>query len=205
MPETTDGKKKKDTGRKHQAILEGAIKVFIEKGYDVSSMDSIAEMAGVSKRTVYNHFQSKENLFHAVVGDFLAKRDEIKPIEYSRTLPIEDQLKEFAQAELYLINDPLRRGLSKFLTSFFLMDNTYARKLISANNPHHRFIIWLQSAKEDQKLIFQSPEIAAQIFYGLVEGCLTYPALLSDGEKLKHADVLLDEIALTFLSRFGCR
>ncbi len=204
MPETTQGKQKKDTGRKHQAIIDGAIKVFIEKGYDVSSMDSIAEMAGVSKRTVYNHFQSKEKLFHAIVGDFLRHRDEIKPIEYSKTLPIAEQLKEFAQAELYLINDPTRRGLSKFLTSFFLMDNTYARKIVSANDPHKRFIVWLQSAKENQKLNFQSPEFTARIFYGLVEGCLTYPALFSDGENLKLADTILDEIVLTFLSRFGC-
>ena len=55
--------KVRDKSKKRAIILEGAIDVFIEMGYELASMDKIAEVAGVSKRTVYNHFGSKENLF----------------------------------------------------------------------------------------------------------------------------------------------
>jgi len=41
------------------------------------------------------------------------------------SLPLEEQLREFADAELYLIDDPTRRGLSKLLTATFLMDITF--------------------------------------------------------------------------------
>lgn len=185
-------------------ILDGAVKVFTENGFDTSSMDRIAEVAGVSKRTIYNHFQNKESLFQAIVADFLKERDKIKPIQYSKGLSLQEQLREFAQAELYLINDPVRRGLSKLLTSVFLMNIDFGKDTRSQFEPHKAFIQWLNSAKEDKKLSFQSPELAARIFYGMVEGCLTYSALFTDGESLKYADNLLNEIISTFLSRYGC-
>ena len=75
MEETGKVRKKRDTSQKRKAILEGAVKVFTKEGFDASSMDHIAEVAGVSKRTVYNHFPSKEILFQAIVADFLKQRD----------------------------------------------------------------------------------------------------------------------------------
>lgn len=204
MTDLTKTRKKRDTHKKRQAILEGAVKVFIESGYDISSMDKIAEVAGVSKRTVYNHFQSKESLFQAVVDNFLKQRDQQKPIEYSSSRSLEEQLREFAEAELYLINDPIRRGLSKFLTSVFVMDIEFGKKIRSQSKPPHEdFVKWLNYAKDDEKLSFQSANLAAQIFYGLVEGCLTYAALFTDGESLKYKENILNELISTFLSRYG--
>lgn len=204
MSEMQKSRKKRDTSQKRKMILEGAVRVFTEKGFEASSMDRIAEVADVSKRTVYNHFQSKESLFQAIVEDFLQARDNIKPIEYSKELSLKEQLRKFAEAELYLINDPVRRGLSKLLTSVFLMNVAFGTETRSHFEPHKAFIIWLNEAKEDHKLCFQSPELTARIFYGMVEGCLTWGALFTDGASLKHADDLLDEIILTFLSRYGC-
>ncbi len=200
MEEAKKARKKRDTSQKRQSILEGAVKVFTKYGYEASSMDHIAEVAGVSKRTVYNHFPSKEILFQAIVADFLKQRDEIKPIRYASALPLEEQLKEFAKAELFLIDDPVRRGLSKLFTSVFLMNIDFGRKTRGQYEPHKEFIIWLNSAKEDQKLSFQSPVLAARLFYGMVEGCLTYPALFTNGESLKHIDDLLDELIAAFLA-----
>lgn len=200
MVEARKARKKRDTSLKRNVILEGAIKVFTENGFDASSMDRIAEVAGVSKRTIYNHFPSKEILFQAIVADFLKQRDEIKPIRYVSALSLEEQLKEFARAELFLINNPVRRGLSKLFTSVFLMDIDFGKKTRSQFEPHKAFTIWLNAAKEDQKLSFQSPVLAARVFYGMVEGCLTYPALFSDGESLIYMDPLLDELISVFLA-----
>lgn len=195
-------RKKRDTSQKRQTILEGATIVFIEKGYDVASMDAIAEVAGVSKRTIYNHFPSKELLFQAIVADFLRQRDEIKPIEYSPSLSLETQLKEFAEAELFLINDPVRRGLSKLFTSVFLMDIDFGKRTRSLYEPHKAFVLWLKAAVDDGKLNAPAPELAARMFYGMVEGCLTYSALFTNGASLKQYEPVLDEIIATFLCRY---
>jgi len=52
---------------KEAAIIAAARKTFLARGYDAASMDAIALSAGVSKRTVYNRFRSKEELFAAAI------------------------------------------------------------------------------------------------------------------------------------------
>jgi len=203
MDETQKPRKKRDTSQKRRAILEGAIAVFTKYGFEASSMDHIADVAGVAKRTIYNHFPSKEVLFEEIVRDFLQQRDKIKPISYDATQPLADQLKDFARAELFLINDPVRRSLSKLLTSVFLMDVRFGKSTRGQFSPYSAFLQWLQSAKEDNKIAFSSPELAARVFYGMVEGCLTYPALFTDGENLKSSEPLLDELIATYLARYG--
>lgn len=196
-------RKKRDTTAIHNKILDGAITVFTESGFDAASMDRISEVADVSKRTVYNHFSSKEDLFKEIVLNFINQRDKIKEIEYETSKPISEQLRQFIDAELFLINDSKRRGLSKFLTSYFLIDISYAVEVQTNKHPHEHFIQWLQHAKEMGQLDFKSPTLAAGIFYGLVEGCLTWPALMSNGISLQFKEPLIDEIIVTFLNQYS--
>jgi TetR/AcrR family transcriptional regulator, mexJK operon transcriptional repressor len=49
--------------RKREEIQRAALTLFTRDGYERTSVDAIAAEAGVSKRTVYNHFGDKENLF----------------------------------------------------------------------------------------------------------------------------------------------
>jgi len=200
MNDSKKERKKRDTSKKRQMILDGASEVFIESGFEASSMDRIAEVANVSKRTIYNHFPSKELLFQAIVADFLNQSYKLKPICYSDSLPLEEQLKEFAKAELFLIDDPVRRGLSKLLTATFLMDIEFGKATRGQYRPHADFIAWLTAAKEDGRIDFESPELAARMYYGMVEGCLTWGALFSDGENLKNAEPVLNEIIRLFLA-----
>lgn len=59
------------TGRldKRQAIVGGALSEFARDGYTRASIDAIAKGAGVSTRTIYNHFQGKAELFEAVIQE----------------------------------------------------------------------------------------------------------------------------------------
>ncbi len=54
---------------KRTQILAGAASVFAADGYEGASMARIAAVAGVSKGTLYNHFDSKAALFSAYVGE----------------------------------------------------------------------------------------------------------------------------------------
>lgn len=54
---------------KREAITRGAFAVFAREGYTRASIDAIATEAGVSTRTIYNHFQDKEDLFLTVIQD----------------------------------------------------------------------------------------------------------------------------------------
>jgi TetR/AcrR family transcriptional repressor of mexJK operon len=52
---------------KRRAITDAATRVFLRNGYAGTSVDEIAALAGVSKQTVYKHFDDKEGLFTAVL------------------------------------------------------------------------------------------------------------------------------------------
>ncbi len=48
-------------------IVNAARTLFLEEGFGATSMDAIAQKAGVSKPTLYSHFQNKEGLFSEVM------------------------------------------------------------------------------------------------------------------------------------------
>ena len=50
-----------------EVIMESATALFLKNGYLSTSMDDIAARAGISKRTIYTHFQDKAQLFREMV------------------------------------------------------------------------------------------------------------------------------------------
>jgi len=198
-------RKKKDTTLKHQKILDGAIEVFTKYGFESSSMDKIAEVAGVSKSTVYSHFKSKEALFQTIVFGFMQRGTDMQPIEYIKTIPLKEQLIGFAKGELYAVDTPEHIKLSRLVHSIFSMNvelGVTALKEYRKNN--ERFIEWLKAAKADNKLKFDDPELVCEIFFGMIDGSLILRALYSNGENLSKLDKTLDELIEVFLARYKC-
>jgi len=74
---TNSGKKpsqrelKKEESRK--AIARAAVRLFEEKGFDATTMDEIAQAAGVSRPTVFNYFAHKEDIL-LVLGVMMGER-----------------------------------------------------------------------------------------------------------------------------------
>lgn len=66
-----------NTNSKGEQILRGAMQVFLQQGYVGTSMDRVATAAGVSKNTIYNHFQDKEGLFTALIEQVAIDRFQI--------------------------------------------------------------------------------------------------------------------------------
>lgn len=75
---------------KSEAIIEAARKTFLARGFDAASMDQIAQVAGVSKRTVYNRFPSKEVLFGAAIEASCRDLVPVNTSEIEATLPPRD-------------------------------------------------------------------------------------------------------------------
>jgi AcrR family transcriptional regulator len=60
-------------------VLDAAVHLFSEHGIDATSMDAIAETSGVSKATIYKHWQDKDALCLEVMG-YLHGLDEEPPV-----------------------------------------------------------------------------------------------------------------------------
>jgi AcrR family transcriptional regulator len=55
--------------RRRQQLLEVALQVFGELGFHPTSMNDVAEAAGVTKPVLYQHFRSKRDLYREVLTD----------------------------------------------------------------------------------------------------------------------------------------
>ena len=63
------GDQAQDGGAKWRQIMDGARTVFFSGGFDGASMNDVARAAGVSKGTLYAYFDSKEQLFEALIRE----------------------------------------------------------------------------------------------------------------------------------------
>lgn len=103
--------------KKRQAILEAATQSFLSTGYEGTSMDSIAKQAGVSKLTVYNHFQDKAQLFGAAIAMVCDQR---LPKHYYQIDPnksVEAHLTDLAVAFLNMVYSEEAIKLHQLMTS----------------------------------------------------------------------------------------
>ncbi len=76
--ETSERREETGAGQdpqKRRQILAGARKVFLKHGFDATSMNDIARVAGVSKGTLYVYFESKERLFTSLMHDERSQQD----------------------------------------------------------------------------------------------------------------------------------
>jgi TetR/AcrR family transcriptional regulator, mexJK operon transcriptional repressor len=62
---------------KRRSIIEVATRLFLDKGYQGTSMDEIAAGAAVSKQTVYKQFRDKDQLFSGIVHSITERAEEI--------------------------------------------------------------------------------------------------------------------------------
>ncbi|MDR3080786.1 MAG: TetR/AcrR family transcriptional regulator, partial [Streptomyces sp.] len=60
-------------GDKYRAVVDAALAAFAADGYSRAGIDAIAHKAGVSTRTLYNHFRNKAGLFEAVIQESAAR------------------------------------------------------------------------------------------------------------------------------------
>ncbi|MBR6500621.1 MAG: TetR/AcrR family transcriptional regulator [Firmicutes bacterium] len=60
----------RDKSKKRQLIMEAALQVFVEHGYEKTKIIDVARTAGIGKGTVYEYFESKEALFCCILEEY---------------------------------------------------------------------------------------------------------------------------------------
>jgi TetR/AcrR family transcriptional regulator of autoinduction and epiphytic fitness len=168
----------RDTSRKREAILDAAAQVFAAEGFDTASMDYIAEVSGASKRTVYNHFASKEVLFHGVVDRFLAQSHELKEIPYDPHTSLASQLARFADSIIALTGNQQWLGLTKVMTSVTVRQPGFvAETLARGGQAEDTLESWLRAATADRRMKVPDPALTARTFWAALNGAFLMPAI----------------------------
>ena len=196
-------KAKQKTNKKRESILDGAIQAFQDEGYDNTSMDRIAEIAKASKRTVYNYFPSKEVLFQAVIDRLMDEISSLKQIPYDQSRSLEDQLSDFAEVKIAMVENPSWLGLTKVTLGVVLRDPQLAQGTIAkAEAEGDALVTWLREAVDDGKLTIEDCELAARVFWSMISGAFFWPILIHGPMDPVIVQVLKKEMIHTFLCRY---
>lgn len=190
---------------KHEAIINAAAYEFREGGFAATSMDRIAERAGVSKRTVYNHFANKDALFGAILEVLWDRARRAAEIEYDPGLPLADQLGTLAHRKLDVLADSNYLGLARALVAEairspgFLQDKWAQLAAEEAGLPR-----WLEAAADDGRLTVDDPAAAAEQFLVLLKGYAFWPQVVGvlPPPTVDERRAIIDSAVEMFLARY---
>ena len=91
---------------KRAKILQAAKSIFLKMGYHATNMNQIAKEAGVTKLTVYNHFQDKGNLFICAIEESYEESIRTKQFELTADSDFKQALQLMCQRALSIIYLP---------------------------------------------------------------------------------------------------
>ncbi|OYP34922.1 TetR/AcrR family transcriptional regulator [Rhodopirellula sp. MGV] len=168
----------KHSDRKRADILAAAVTEFRAYGYDNTSMDRIADAAGASKRTVYNHFGSKDQMFEAIVHELMDRSDVLSDFRYEPDQPLPKQLKSIGNQILNVFSDEGYRDLARVVLSRLIVV-PQCSAIISEHSSRINTMLadWMRAAHRDQRLNVPRPELAAEQFVGMLMSFGFWPAL----------------------------
>jgi len=91
---------------RREAFLAAARHAFFTQGYGSTAMSAVAAAVGGSKTTLWSYFPSKQELFTAVVDDFVDRYGHEMALPIDQTLPLPEALREFADRLMTIILNP---------------------------------------------------------------------------------------------------
>lgn len=157
---------------KRQSILDVAKCLFLELGYEGSSMDSIALAAGVSKLTVYNHFNDKETLFIAAVENHCENQLPALDFDLKTDMAIETALNRIALRFQSIIYSKEGLELHRLMCSMTQHNPTLVHKFFAAGPTRvlSHMTRLLEQAHAQRKLNIANSLQAAEHFLSLFCG-----------------------------------
>jgi AcrR family transcriptional regulator len=90
---------------RRRQIMEAALPLFAERGFQGTTNRDIAEAAGVAPGLIYWYFDSKEGLLNAILDEFIPFDQMAMSPEFMKTLPPSQLLPQFAHAAAMLFNN----------------------------------------------------------------------------------------------------
>lgn len=194
------------TDRKRLAIVEAAASEFRTHGYDASSVDKIAALAGVSKRTVYNHFPSKEDLFAETLLQLFHSSAGAVDLAYRPDLPLRPQLTELVQLKLASMGDRDFLDLARVAISEAIHSPERARPVMARIGEREQGITrWIRDAQADGRLKAGDPAFASTMLQGQIKAVAFWPQITMGAPLLTSAQqsALVEATVSMFLSYFA--
>ena len=164
-------------------IMESAIKLFSNRGYNAASVGDICAEAGVSKGAFYHHFKSKQALFLALLDSWLQTID--NAIEASRDKTAPETFMQLTEAFPYIFGTA-GEGLPMFLE--FWLQASRDKKIWNASiapyrRYHKYFTSLIKKGVDEGSFVEVDPELASRMIVSTAMGLLLQSLLDPKGAK----------------------
>ena len=166
-------------------ILGAAMTLFARSGYEATSVAEICEAAGVSKGAFYHHFSSKQEIFLALLNNWLALID--SQLDYAR------QGADNVPQAIMRMSDLMRSvfetavGQLPMFLEFWTQASHDPLVWQVVIEPYHRYQAYFRSmieqGIEEGSLKLVDPDVAAKAIVSLALGLLLQGLLDSRGAK----------------------
>jgi AcrR family transcriptional regulator len=187
-----EGRKVRTRGaRTVQRIFEAANRLFLSRGFSDTTMEAIAQEAGVSKATLYAHYGSRDELFAAVIWATAGDRFAAGALSgVSGADDLRKKVERLASAVLELLLHP-DTVASNRMVSAEARRFPELGKLFYENGPNRligRLAALFDTAMSAGLLRRADSRDVAKHFIGLVRGDLQLRAMLGDETAMSDAE-----------------
>lgn len=196
---------------KAEQVLDAAKRLFIEYGFGATSMDAIAQAAGVSKATVYAHHDSKQALFAAtarrecarVVGQMAVANGSQ---DLSSAPDLEAALTRIGRSFVdAILSDEIMALLRMVIaeaTRFPEIGRIYYES--APLQTRQNVTRYLEQARAQGLIQARDCELAASQFLGMLRGDVLVATLLGEQSEQRDNNAVIDEAVATFIARYAC-
>jgi TetR/AcrR family transcriptional regulator, regulator of autoinduction and epiphytic fitness len=173
------------TDRKREAIVQAAIAEFRANGFDATSMDKVAATAEVSKRTLYNHFASKEDLFAEILVQLFHRSSSPVELAYRPDQPLREQLVALMSQKLAMLASDDFLDLARVAIAAGIHSPERAQNIVARLGEKESGVLaWIKAAHKDGRIQAADAALAAQQLESLVKGAAFWPQVAMGQPKL---------------------
>jgi TetR/AcrR family transcriptional regulator, mexJK operon transcriptional repressor len=188
-------------------VMDAGSALFTEHGFGAVSMDQVAKAAGVSKATVYAHFQSKEQLFVAIVrAACLSYADNVMP-EVRDAADIRTAMTRIGRSIAGFLLAPRTMAIYRVIVAEGPRFPDLARRYYETGPRTFKRLLteYLVGAIAKGQLEIENPRLAAELFCGMIRGPLYMQLLLGlqDDPDALPADTVIEGAVEIFMRSYG--
>jgi TetR/AcrR family transcriptional regulator of autoinduction and epiphytic fitness len=186
-----------------EAIVGAAQRLFLEHGFGAVSMDDLAAAAGVARRTLYNQFASKEEIFKEMLLSFSSQLENGFPPGIETQGDVEEVLRLIARAILNLHARPGYLGFLRMVVADSRQFHWIAEAFAAVMEPQtERLTRYLRHLTELGILDCRNPTLAAHQFTGIINEFYLWPWMLGRERALAPEKDVVEEAVGMFLQRY---
>lgn len=192
------------TAGRRQAIIEAALQVFREVGYERASMGAISGRVGGSKSTLYGYFKSKEELFAVAMISVMEDQvhEAVDLLDASAT-DVSRVLMDFSAAYLALVTSNNALSIRRTAIAEGSNSDLGARLYeMGVERAWHEIANYVLQLQERNRFRQSDPHVAAAHLKGLLEAGIVEPLLFGAAQWFAPDDAVRDSVRV-FMTAYG--